>query len=76
MPRSIFVDLEPTVIDGIRQDPSTRKLFHPDSLVNSKEDAANNFARGHYTVGKTLIDKAMDKVRKTVENCQGLQVRS
>jgi tubulin alpha len=24
-------------------------LFHPEQLINGKEDAANNFARGHYT---------------------------
>ena len=32
-------------------------LFHPKFLSNDKEDAANNFARGHYTVGKEIIDK-------------------
>jgi hypothetical protein len=24
-------------------------LFHPEQLISGKEDAANNFARGHYT---------------------------
>jgi len=27
-------------------------LFHPEQLITGKEDAANNFARGHYTIGK------------------------
>jgi len=26
-------------------------MFHPEFLLSGKEDAANNFARGHYTVG-------------------------
>jgi tubulin alpha len=26
-----------------------RQLFHPEQLISGKEDAANNFARGHYT---------------------------
>ena len=43
-----------------------KELFHPDQLINGKEDAANNFARGHYTVGRTLIDEILDKVRKIV----------
>ena len=25
-------------------------------LASGKEDAANNFARGHYTVGKEIVD--------------------
>lgn len=52
VPRAVFVDLEPTVIDEIRTG-SYRQLFHPEQLISGKEDAANNFARGHYT-GKTI----------------------
>lgn len=48
MPRAIFVDLEPTVIDEVRTG-GYRQLFHPEQLISGKEDAANNFARGHYT---------------------------
>ena len=50
-----------------------RQLFHPDQLVTGKEDAANNYARGHYTIGKEMIDPTVDKIRKMVENCSGLQ---
>merc|ERR1711910_22804 len=28
-----------------------RTLFHPEQLISGKEDAANNYARGHYTIG-------------------------
>jgi tubulin alpha len=40
--------LEPTVIDEVRTG-TYRQLFHPEQLISGKEDAANNFARGHYT---------------------------
>ena len=43
-----------------------RQLFHPEQLITGKEDAANNYARGHYTVGKELIDLVIDRVRKMV----------
>ena len=56
VPRAIFVDLEPTVVDQVRTGPYG-KLFHPEQLITGKEDAANNYARGHYTVGKELIDQ-------------------
>ena len=48
VPRAIFVDLEPTIIDEVRTG-SYRQLFHPEQIISGKEDTANNFARGHYT---------------------------
>lgn len=43
-----------------------RQLFHPEQLITGKEDAANNYARGHYTVGKEIIDLVLDRTRKLV----------
>lgn len=43
-----------------------RSLFHPEQLISGKEDAANNYARGHYTVGKEQIDLVLDRIRKLV----------
>ena len=43
-----------------------RQLFHPEQLITGKEDAANNYARGHYTVGKEMIDIVLDRIRKLV----------
>jgi len=72
VPRAIFVDLEPGVLDETRNG-TYRKLFNPDQLLSGKEDAANNYARGHYTVGKELVDSTLDRIRKLVDNCTGLQ---
>ncbi|KAG7501740.1 tubulin alpha chain-like [Solea senegalensis] len=63
VPRAVFVDLEPTVIDEVRTG-MYRQLFHPEQLISGKEDAANNYARGHYTIGKELIDSVLDRIRK------------
>lgn len=52
-------------VDEVRNG-TYRQLFHPEQLVTGKEDAANNYARGHYTVGKNLIDQVLDKIRKLV----------
>jgi tubulin alpha len=38
-----------------------RQLFHPEQLVTGKEDAANNYARGHYTIGKEIVDLVLDR---------------
>ncbi|XP_058478851.1 tubulin alpha chain [Solea solea] len=72
VPRAIFVDLEPTVIDEVRTG-TYRQLFHPEQLITGKEDAANNYARGHYTIGKEIIDLVLDRTRKLADQCTGLQ---
>ncbi|KAL2636189.1 hypothetical protein R1flu_007668 [Riccia fluitans] len=48
VPRAVLLDLEPTVVDEVRTG-TYKSLFHPEQLISGKEDAANNFARGHYT---------------------------
>ncbi|PAA60483.1 hypothetical protein BOX15_Mlig030563g3 [Macrostomum lignano] len=72
VPRTIFVDLEPTVVDEVRNG-TYRQLFHPEQLISGKEDAANNYARGHYTVGKELIGNVREIVNRLAENCAALQ---
>ncbi|KAF3829143.1 hypothetical protein GH733_003407 [Mirounga leonina] len=72
VPRAVFVDLEPTVIDEVCTG-TYRQLFHPEQLITDKEDAANNYARGHYTIGKEIIDLVLDCIRKLADQCTGLQ---
>jgi len=72
VPRAVMVDLEPSVIDAVRKSEYA-KLYHPEQLITGKEDAANNYARGHYTVGKEIIDNVLDRIRKLSDNCTGLQ---
>ena len=73
VPRALFVDLEPSVIDEIRTG-TYRQLFHPNFLITGKEDAANNYARGHYTIGKEQIDVCVEKIRQIADQCASLQV--
>lgn len=51
-----------------------RDLFRPDDLVTHTEDAANNFARGRYSVGQEVVRKVLNRIRKQAEACSGLQV--
>merc|ERR1712123_257474 len=72
VPRAVFVDLEPTVIDEVRTG-TYRQLFHPEQLITGKEDAANNYARGHYTIGKEQIEVTVDRIRRMADQAGGLQ---
>ncbi|KAI3388088.1 hypothetical protein SNEBB_000540 [Seison nebaliae] len=72
VPRAVSVDLEPTVLDEIRTG-TYRQLFHPEQLINGKEDAATNYAKGYYTIGSEFISVAMDRIRKLVDRCSGFE---
>ncbi|XP_067943648.1 tubulin alpha-1 chain-like [Watersipora subatra] len=41
--------------------------------MNTKEDAANNYARGRFTCGKEIMGLVSDRIRKQVEQCDSLQ---
>ena len=100
VPRAIFVDLEPWVIEEVQyigplligsspalvqcfsstvfvhdqvRTGAYRALFHPEQLINGKEDTANNSARGRYTLGNKILDIVLDRVRKLADQCTGLQ---
>jgi len=72
VPRAVMADLEPSVVDQVRTG-AYKKLFHPQQLISGKEDAANNYARGHYTVGKEKVDLVLERIRKLADQCDGLQ---
>jgi len=72
VPRAVFVDLEPSVIDQVKTG-ALGKLFYSGQFAAGKEDAANNCCRAHYTIGKEIIDLVLDKIRKAVETCNSLQ---
>jgi len=72
IPRMIFIDLDPMVIDEISSGVR-RRLYHPQSYVSGKEDAANNFARGYFTLGREFSPLVVDRVCKVIEGCDSIQ---
>lgn len=72
IPRCIFVDLEPSTIDEVRTG-IYRALFNSDQLISGKEDAANNFARGKYTIGKEIINLTLERIKKLANQCVKLE---
>ena len=57
--------------DNIYRDNAT--LFNPEHLIDWKEDAANNFARGYCTVGREIIDNINNRLRSIVDSCDNCQ---
>ena len=72
--RAIFVDAESTVLDEVRSGVY-HSIFHPEMIIERRGDAANNYARGYYTIGKGTSSDiyVMGRVRKLAEDCSDLQ---
>lgn len=45
------------------------QLFRPEALISGKEDAANIYGRGYYTIGKEMEHEVIDQIRKEVDKC-------
>ena len=72
VPRNLMVDLEPSTIDNVKNSKYSA-IFHPECLLSGDKSADNNFAKGHYSLGKEMIDKVNDRLRKLVDNCDNVQ---
>lgn len=59
------------ITDEIRNN-QYKELFRPSSLISGKEDAANNYGRGFYTIGKEIENNILDSIRKQAEMCTSL----
>ncbi|KAH9414519.1 hypothetical protein DERP_008714 [Dermatophagoides pteronyssinus] len=73
VPRTVMVDNDPSVIDQIVSGPKGKNLFSSRMTVTGKEDAANNFSRGFYTLSSKLLSPTIDIIRKSVELCDSFQ---
>jgi len=71
VPRNLAVDSEPNVIDDVKNGPYAA-IFRSEFLVNDKEDAANNFARGHYSIGRQMMENVSNRVRKLADHCDNV----
>eukprot|EP01084_Bolivina_argentea_P187696 323260_1 len=71
--RSLFTDSNPYSINNIKKRYSHNSLLHPEYLINSNSDACSNFATGHYSKGKELIDSVSNQLRTLVEASDNIQ---
>lgn len=46
--------------DEVRLGPF-RDLYHPEQLLNAKEDAANNYARCYNNIGIPMLEQVMHR---------------
>lgn len=71
VPRSLFLDLEPSVCDQIAN-TNMKNLFDPEKIVYAAEDGASVYARGMFIASKYIHPKMFLQLRKTIESCNSL----
>lgn len=73
IPRSILMDLEPRVINGILNSPF-KHLFNNENIFISKDGggAGNNWASG-YSQGERLYEEIFDMIDREAENSESLE---
>lgn len=72
VPRCVLIDTSTETLDSIKAS-SIGSLFKPDNFISANQNAANNWGKGHYTLGGELIDTIIDTLRKEIESCDCLQ---
>ena len=73
IPRSILLDLEPRVINGI-MNSSYKHLFNSENVFVSREGggAGNNWAMG-YAQGEALSEEVLDMIDREADNSDSLE---
>lgn len=72
VPRAFLIDLEPLVVDNIVNNQFDN-FFDPGNIITGLSGAANNWARGHNTIGNEKLEEAMTKIRQVVDRTESLQ---
>ena len=72
-PKSLIADTECNAINNIKTS-QYKNLFDSNFMISSAVDiSSDTFAEGHYGVGKDVIDKVNDRLRKMVGSCDNVQ---
>ncbi len=72
-PRTLFIDTDYSANDVIKKSKLGQHFFDHEQFINLKEDTANIQSRGKYTLGRSLKELVIDKIRLQLENCDSPQ---
>ena len=67
-PRAVLVDCDMDMPRNVRRYFPDLSI-DPDTMICGKEDSANYAFRGHYTIGKEIVDICKEVIRQQLEQC-------
>ncbi len=70
VPRTVMVDLEPSVIEHVRSNSGS--LFNPANLIHRTEGAGGNFAVGYLGEGRETLPDVMARIEFEVDRCDNV----
>ena len=73
VPKSLIVDLDDSVTNELITHSKYRTLHNRSNIITGKEGAADLYTSAHYEKGRSIIEQAVDRVRKLAEGCESLQ---
>ena len=71
--RSMFCDLDPLSINMMQCCYPYMPVLNDDFIIHGTDGSHGNFAKGHYTTGKEIIDRHNQALRLLVEDCDNIQ---
>jgi tubulin alpha len=71
-PRSLMVDLENDACDNVRCG-AYRHIYDSDQIISCGGGGGSNYARGHFGVGKDMLDRTLESIRKLTDDCENLE---
>ena len=71
-PRALFCDLDPCTIDKLIQS-DLENVISKNNIIFGQESSSSNFSRGHYTIGKEVIDEIEEKFQYLANECDSLK---
>ena len=70
IPRTIFIDLDPTPIDQLKKLAPTFNFKH---FVKGSESSSSNYVRGSYTLGREILEDCLREIQRLAEDCSNLE---
>src|SRR5712671_5921660 len=70
VPRSLYIDLEPNVVDEVRTG-KYRSLFHPETMITGKEDAASNCRFSPFTTNVVQLTVSRGRRARPLHDWEG-----
>ena len=73
-PRTVLVDTDPDMRMIVKRDfPEVASMIDLDQMITGAEGSGDNYIRGHYTIGREVLNPSLEAIRRQVEQCDNLE---
>ena len=67
-PRTVLVDTDPDMRMIVKREfPEVASMIDLDQMITGSEGSGDNYIRGHYTIGREVLNPSLEAIRRQVE---------